>query len=450
MAKPSTPTSGASPPRMEDSPKATATPRAGNAVRPSKSRRRSAEAQKAAHAKPKVSSRQEQNVLRPSARRERSMPGSDTGIPRDTAEAPRPTRAGEPPTVAGKGASPATAAAAEGVPETVRDRFVQVGRKYYFPDGTRAFTDRGSRLTTASENTAVVASLVAIAKSREWHDITVSGTERFRREAYFEATLAGLTVRGYKPSAFEQARLVRKVARQAGDGQGGEGDEREPRVAEQPPSIPLAASRARRLSGTLVDHGVAPYRHDPHEPMSYFVKLETARGERTIWGVDLERAVKQSLTRPQIGDVVGLVAVGQEAVTVKTAQADGQGRRVERDLATHRNRWVLEKRGFFDARAQAAEAVRNPAVAPREALTSHPELAGTYLYLRGAEEIARRQIRDPEDQRRFVELVRGALADSVARGEPLAAMRLRERAPPAAQATRSTGSNGRGPGPARG
>ena len=30
--------------------------------------------------------------------------------------------------------------------------------------------------------------------------------------------------------------------------------------------------------------------------MSYFVKIETARGEQTLWGVDLERAVKESLT----------------------------------------------------------------------------------------------------------------------------------------------------------
>ncbi len=50
------------------------------------------------------------------------------------------------------------------VPEEVRKRFVQVRNHYYFPDGTRAFTDRGHRLTTPSENTEVVRSLVAIRK----------------------------------------------------------------------------------------------------------------------------------------------------------------------------------------------------------------------------------------------------------------------------------------------
>ena len=56
----------------------------------------------------------------------------------------------------------------------------------------------------------------------------------------------------------------------------------------------------------------------------------------------------------------------------------------------------------------------------------HPELAGTYLNLRAAE-LASRALRDPEDQRRFVAHVRGALADHVERGDPLQPARLRER-----------------------
>jgi hypothetical protein len=71
--------------------------------------------------------------------------------------------------------------------------------------------------------------------------------------------------------------------------------------------------------------------------------------------------------------------------------------------------------------------VRDEANAPREAVRKHPELAGTYLNVR-AEELASRALRDPEDQRRFVAQVRGALADHLERGEPLQAIRLRDRA----------------------
>jgi putative DNA primase/helicase len=363
-------------------------------------------------------------VLRPTVRRARAGVPEQERVAKSAArgsEREDKTAARQP---QGTPVSPAGREAA--VPEEVRKRFVQVGRKYYFPDGARAFTDRGSRLTTPSENTEVIRSLVTIAQTRGWGDVTVSGTERFRREAWFAAKQAGLAVRGYRPTEFEQERLARTVARDSGQDRTRESRERETRIAE--PGRPDARRRDGILWGRLVDHGRAAFHHDPHEAMSYFVKLETERGERTVWGVDLERAVKESLTRPQLGDEVGLRAVRKDVVTVKAPRRDADGHVIgEQDLQTHRNRWAVEKREFFDARSAAADTVRNPAIAARQAMQTHPELAGTYLYLRGAEEIARRRIRDPEDQRRFVEVIRGALADSVGRGEPLPTVRLHER-----------------------
>lgn len=367
-----------------------------------------------------------ENVLRPSARirrpavdvlREGADPAS--GASATGAAASRSSAQSSPDGPGRPGPAP--------VPEEIRQRFVQVGRKYYFPDGARAFTDRGSRLTTPSENTEVIRSLVSIAQARGWHEVTVSGTERFRRDAWFAAQQAGLTVRGYRPTEFEQERLARTVARTAAvSGRTSESPNPDRRIAE--PQAPRARRGDTLLWGRLIDHGRATFHHDPHEPMSYFARLETERGELTVWGVDLERAFKESLTRPQIGEEVGLRAIRKDVVTVKAPKRDADGRVVgEQDLQTHRNRWLVEKREFFEARSDAADTVRNSTIAAREAVRTHPELAGTYLYLRGAEEIARRRIRDPEDQRRFVETVRGALADSVARGEPLAAMRLRER-----------------------
>jgi hypothetical protein len=103
----------------------------------------------------------------------------------------------------------------DAVPDHIRRQFIQVGRKYYFSDGARAFTDRGRSLTTPSENTEVIRSLVTIAQTRGWNEISVRGTERFRKEAWFAARLVGLEVRGYRPTEFEQGRLVRTLARQS-------------------------------------------------------------------------------------------------------------------------------------------------------------------------------------------------------------------------------------------
>jgi hypothetical protein len=329
------------------------------------------------------------------------------------------------PAAASSSSAPEKSAPERAVPEEIRRRFVQVKNRYYFPDGERAFTDRGTRLTTSSENTEVVRSLIQIAEARGWTEVTVRGTGRFRKEAWLAARLAGLDVRGYQPSEFEQGHLVRTLGRQgpalaidsvtAGSG---------PPSAE--PDARATEKRGELLTGRLVDHGRAPYRHDPHEPMSYFVKLETARGDRTIWGVDLERAFRQSLTQPQVGDEVGLRSVRQEPVKVHTQKRDEAGELVERDLAAHRNRWILEKNPFFEAREDAARTVLDTSIDPKQAVKNHPELVGTYLQVRAAE-LAAKQFRDPQDRERFVQQVRSALADAVGRGEPLPAVRLRER-----------------------
>jgi putative DNA primase/helicase len=384
-----------------------------------------------------------ENSIRPSGRLKAKPAAGDEqdrrGPATDRKDEPR--KESEPPP---RRESPGPAAAqdadaeAAAVPEEIRRRFVQVGNKYYFADGAQAFTDRGQRLTTPSENTEVIKSLVSIAQARGWSDITVKGTERFRKEAWFAARLVGLEVRGYQPTEFEQGHVIRTVARErdkgspaaaaAGSASSAEDEHRrrEPAASQNSGAV-SRDGRDKMLTGKLVDYGRAPYHHDPHEAMSYFVKIETSRGDRTIWGVDLERAIKESLTRPQIGDDIGLRAARQDAVTVKTHERDAAGKVVaEKDLATHRNRWIVEKRGFFESRAEAARTLRDPAVDPKQGVKHHPELVGTYLQVHAAE-LAARRFRDPEDQQKFVAQVRSALADSVARGEPLPAVRLRDR-----------------------
>lgn len=344
------------------------------------------------------------------------------------------------------------------VPQSVRDRFTQDGHRFYFPDGAPAFRDHGRRLSTPSENTEVIHSLIQIAQVRGWQHITVAGTERFRQEAWRQGRLAGLSVRGYRASEVERAALIRALGRNTEDGRppgaaspdtisavepaGAGGDA--PAVKE-PTERPRAA---RLLTGKLLDHGRETYRFDPREAMSYFVRLKTPDGPRTIWGKDLQRALEKSLTQPQIGDEIAMRRTGADAVTVKRRERDGEGHVLqERDLATQRHRWVVEKHEFFAQREAAAEVLRNPSIHPRKGVNQHPELAGTYLNLHAAE-IAARTIRDPQDRQKFVALIRSALAQSVATGEPLQPVRLRERS--AAKRSALGPSLEREPSPVRG
>jgi Ti-type conjugative transfer relaxase TraA len=70
---------------------------------------------------------------------------------------------------------------------------------------------------------------------------------------------------------------------------------------------------AQRRGGVLIAHGEAPYEHKPGSRKSYYVTLGFADGqERTVWGVDLARAMDASDAR--IGDRIGLKHVGSQRV----------------------------------------------------------------------------------------------------------------------------------------
>src|SRR5271170_382167 len=359
------------------------------------------------------------NSIRPSRRRVRAATKPAESRESDAAKSTS-DRARE--------AASTTATAKRLIPDHIRKRFVQVGHRYHFSDGAHAFTDRGARLVTPSENMEVVKSLISIAEARGWKDITVSGSERFRKEAWGAASALGLKVRGYTPTEFERAHLARRLAREGASAG----------VAEPPHSGTPGSTEGRHsdpdrskgpITGRLIDHGVAAYRHDPHEPISYFVKIETPQGEREIWGVDLKRALTESLTQPKIGDEIALRAIRRDTVTVREIERDSEGKVVgQKPLGVHRNRWIVERQEFFAERAAAARTLLDPSVDPKQAARRHPELVGTYLQMHAAQ-IAARHLRDPEDREKFVSLVRAALADAVARGEPLPPVRLKEKTP---------------------
>lgn len=184
------------------------------------------------------------------------------------------------------------------------------------------------------------------------------------------------------------------------------------------------------IVGRLIEHGRAHYQFRAREDVSYFVKLLTQRGERVLWGKDLERAITKSETQPQSGDLIGARRVGRDAVTVMARQRDTAGRIVsESAQLAHRTRWVVEKVAFFAERARLARRVRDEQADAHRSVKKHPELMSTFLTLRGAKEIAQRRIDNPEDRERFVALVREAIAGSIKKGEPLPSVQLRERPP---------------------
>jgi hypothetical protein len=181
------------------------------------------------------------------------------------------------------------------------------------------------------------------------------------------------------------------------------------------------------LVGRLTEHGRANYQFRTDENASYYVKLLTSRGAKTLWGKDLERALTSGETRPKVGDLIGARRAGRETVTVTARRRVADGRIVAEEAHyAHRTRWIVEKVQFFAERARLARRLRDEQVDIRETVRAHPELKSSFLSVRAAQDFAARRIADPKDRERFLSLMREAMAASIQKGEPLPAVRLRD------------------------
>jgi hypothetical protein len=119
-------------------------------------------------------------------------------------------------------------------------------------------------------------------------------------------------------------------------------------------AAPPAASQAKPLSppavaahnlpqpefGELLDHGSARHQFSAREARSYYVKIwdSHSKQEKIYWGADLQRAIKESETKPAIHDRVGVRSLGRGTVTL---QKGGKQKTMERKL------WQVEKEGYF-------------------------------------------------------------------------------------------------------
>ena len=173
----------------------------------------------------------------------------------------------------------------------------------------------------------------------------------------------------------------------------------------------------RLTVGKLLNHGRAPHEFHPRGHPSYFVKILTDEGERTIWGRGLERALAKSRTQPQVGDAIGIRENNLAPVSFITRTRNAEGLVVAtRQTDTPRPHWVIEKLQDFDLRAAAARALRDPTLSRREAVINHKELADAYRLLDTAHQYAGGRWENPKTRETFEAAVRETLALAIERG----------------------------------
>lgn len=119
-----------------------------------------------------------------------------------------------------------------------------------------------------------------------------------------------------------------------------------------PPPVPMNASHdeaSAGLTGTLLEHGAAPYNFRKDESHSYYARLRTAEGERVVWGIGLRAAIADAGLNKK--DLVTLQMTGKETVTVDVKQKgedgkpllDGKGQPIYRKEERERNKWIARQ-----------------------------------------------------------------------------------------------------------
>ena len=264
---------------------------------------------------------------------------------------------------------------------------------YYEGEGAKhaAFRDRGDRLHALQTDPATVATLLAIARHRNWSTIQVRGDDDFRREVWREAQALGLTVRGYKPTVRDREEIER-----AGQTPGSSGAPAAPR--------PRSASRDGEawVAGKLMEAGEAPYQRREGAKPTPFVKLERPDGQTVeLWGVGLPAALARA--QAQTGDPIRLRRDGVDRVTASVEDRDSAtGETVRARREVNRNRWV-------------AEADRFRATGP-EQRARDPTLAGAQSRLDVVDAMARRRLDDPDARARVSAAAAARIADHLAAG----------------------------------
>lgn len=108
------------------------------------------------------------------------------------------------------------------LPSTIKNNYIAKVKNRYFAsekvhfyerdseDTTVAFEDRNKTLNTSREDVKTIKAMIDVAQAKNWSSIKIKGTEAFRREAWLEANIRGLEVKGYTPNEKDLVELEKR------------------------------------------------------------------------------------------------------------------------------------------------------------------------------------------------------------------------------------------------
>ncbi|HHO9701240.1 LPD7 domain-containing protein [Citrobacter braakii] len=245
----------------------------------------------------------------------------------------------------------------------------------YALDGEDAFRDYGDRIVMASpqasENDRMILAALLSAMANQRGAVEVTGSPEFIQRTLTLIADHNIKVHLKNPhqreqfEALQQARAAEAMAKN-GINISTPGQEEAPSpIADTPLSTPGVAPTAASqvppktaepavpkmtvfeketlrtgLTGKLLESGRAPYQFDKANTESFYVQLRTKAGNKTYWGVELEKALEDSGQKQ--GDIVKLQYLGKKPVMVNVPLTDKDGVVTGYEQQEkHRNHWSL-------------------------------------------------------------------------------------------------------------
>ena len=217
----------------------------------------------------------------------------------------------------------------------LNQRYIRMEGKYLDLNNrtTVMFEDQGGKIKTAAADPQVIRDMLDTAQAKNWGSIKISGSREFKQAMWLEAELRGIPSTGYKPGREDLALRDQLLAERQRNGI----EETQLQQAKQPENSSVQSSSAEPHSQDrkaqaaesqkgvmLLEHGAAPYLHNPDNPTNYFVKYEQDGEIRERWGVELESALTES--GAQAGDRIEIHDLGRQPVVVNILVRDESGK----------------------------------------------------------------------------------------------------------------------------
>lgn len=239
------------------------------------------------------------------------------------------------------------------IPNNVKKQYLASsdGTRYFDRDNQLAITlVKEKQLRTAKSDKHTISNMIAIAQASKWTQIKVKGTPEFRREAWLQGSIMGIQVKGYSPTKLEKELMQARRTEYNTEQSHKQARTNEATVKASPPQQRSQKSgnteksikkESQRAEGELIAFGVAPYKHDKNNNLSYYATVRNENGTQTVWGVGLRDALKAR--QAKLGDTVTLESQGFKSKTITVPVKNNLGRTVgEEEKTVRRNEWEVK------------------------------------------------------------------------------------------------------------